>query len=126
MMPRASISFAEACPTAEATLQLADQRHQPFPVRHLEQLAVPHIGEQLLLFRSTTAIPTLTGPARAPRPTSSMPGEQPGAGAAEAAFVVKGGGNGHGGRLTLPAGPGRCGRRPGSCPGPRSGSAATR
>ena len=80
MMPELIDLRAEACPTAEATLQSRTSGSSRSRSAALEQLAVPHAGQQGMVRRSTTAMPTLTGPASAPaaylvarRPGSAHP-----------------------------------------------------
>ena len=51
MIPRSSISLADACPTAEATLQLRTSGSSRSRSADLEQLAVPDVGQELLLLQ---------------------------------------------------------------------------
>ena len=69
-----------------------DQRHQPLPVRDLEQLAVPDIGQELLLLQVHDGDPHADGTGQGTAADLVDAREEPCAGAAEAAFVVEGGG----------------------------------
>ena len=84
----------------------ADQGHQAFAVRHFEQLAVPHIGQQRLLVEVHDGDSHADGPGEGAAAHLVDAGKEPGAGAAEAPFVVERGGFGHGVSRYFPAGSG--------------------
>ena len=89
-----------------------DQRLQAFPVRGLEQLAVPHVGQQLLAVQVHDGDPDAHRSGQGAAAHLVDAGEEPGAGAPEAAFVVEGGCFGHGGGTCRPLLPDRRGHVP--------------
>ena len=72
--PSASISAARRVSDGVRLRPFLDRRHQGLAHGSAQQLAVPDPGQSVRpVAASITTMPTLTGPARAPRPTSSQP-----------------------------------------------------